>query len=680
MNQSTELYKYLRDNPIIYVTRDIERALGILPGTKGFYIVTNDTETARRLQSSAQGKIILISRNAIQENFTNKGELKDTHELLESLDTRNFLNTIPSPKIVVFKNTPLIEKICEEYELKLINPSALLAKKIEDKLSQVEWLGDCAKFLPPYEITICRQLTWKGTPFIVQFNHAHSGEGTILIDNEEILKELKTKFPDRDVRKTEYIRGPVFTGNNIIVKDKLLLGSISYQITGQYPFTDLPFTTVGNDWGLPKKMLGKEQRAAYQKIAGKIGDLLIKDGWRGLFGIDVVLDEKAGKIFLLEINARQPASASFESRLESHTDENLSVFEAHLAGLLDLSAKSSVLSEIRNGGQLIQRETKTWQEKRPLLKSEELSKNGFSVFTGNFGRVNGELLRIQSANGFMESHGVLNRDGEKVVSLLPINELETSELSKNAKKIITQYEKLPLGPGVKCPYFNNKRMKFRGASRARGGKATPEEIIAEAEEIIYKKGLNIVTMGSDSLYKMLLDNHIGIDCSGLVFHILEAENLEREGKKLNFNLSFASRKSFLRAAIAHLRPAQNTSVSVFAEEKNSREVSVSDISAGDFITMLYDEESEKQYDHMVIVTEVTRQKNMILRLKYFHSIAWSSDGHTGHGARFGKIEIEDEKLPITRQLWTEKNLSGEDNPTFKRASAAKTSVRRLKWW
>ena len=100
----------------------------------------------------------------------------------------------------------------------------------------------------------------------------------------------------------------------------MLLGNISYQITGLKPFTDLPFSTIGNDWALPHKYLSKKQISQYKKIATDVGLKLQKAGWKGLFGIDVVVDDKTNKLYLLEINCRQPASTTYESQLQSCKD------------------------------------------------------------------------------------------------------------------------------------------------------------------------------------------------------------------------------------------------------------------------------------------------------------------------------------------------------------------------
>ena len=85
-----------------------------------------------------------------------------------------------------------------------------------------------------------------------------------------------------------------------------------------------------------------------------------KQGWKGLFGVDAILDEKTGTVHLLEINARQPASTTFESQLQHSTASNdylISTFEAHLAAVLDAKPADFNLINIDSGAQIVQRVT-----------------------------------------------------------------------------------------------------------------------------------------------------------------------------------------------------------------------------------------------------------------------------------------------------------------------------------
>lgn len=407
--------KFSLKKPVIYVVRDLERALGLPLATRNYYIISNSTPFANSFIKNK--KNVLLIKNK---------ELLDTRDLLQDVEVIKFINKINNAQILVFKNTSQIEKICLEHDWKLLNPPAELSSKIEEKISQVEWLGDLKKYLPPFQIKIAKLVKWSGEKFILQFNRAHTGNGTILIENENQLKEIQTKFPNREVRISKYIKGPVFTNNNIVWGNKILCGNINYQITGLKPFTNLPFATIGNDWALPHKILTVKQKKEYEKMAQEIGKKMMKSGWKGLFGIDVVCDEKSGKLYLIEINARQPASTSFESQLQANViltclggEESLTTFQAHLLSVLEQKYDNQKLIKITDGAQITQKVMST-ANKLQNLKIENnfkrFEKMGYKIVLYNNTDIEADWVRIQSSNGIMKAPNFFNKKGSELGS------------------------------------------------------------------------------------------------------------------------------------------------------------------------------------------------------------------------------------------------------------------------
>lgn len=393
--------------PIVYVTRDAERANGI-EESENYAVVSNK-----------------------------KGELLDTYDLLKTERVEKIMKEKKDAVILVFQNTSRIETYCAEKKWPLLNPSAKLSKKMEEKISQCEWLGDLKKYLPPTEIKKVSDIRLDGKKIVVQFNHAHTGQGTHIVSDEKTLAELKEKFPERPARVADFIDGPVFTLNVVVAKNGIFPANINYQITGLPDFTDLPFSTVGNDWKLPLSILSEKEKKEIEDMARALGVRAKKDGWKGLFGIDVILDEKSRKIYLLEINARQPAGTTCESMLQKAAGKNPTTFEAHLSALL--GENISDIQKISDGAQIIlrvkaepeqngfrersrsdaaEREgAKRFAENR-FAPAKRLSESGFAVIEYENAKHNADLLRIRSPRGIMESHGKLNAVGEKISSLI----------------------------------------------------------------------------------------------------------------------------------------------------------------------------------------------------------------------------------------------------------------------
>ncbi len=367
-----------REKPILYITRDRERAEGI-PEDSGFSIIS--------------------------------GAGENTLDLIEKTDLPKGSN------IVVFKNSKQIEEIALNRGWNLLNPSAELAERIENKITQIAWLGGFARLLPPHEIKLAKDIVWKKTPFILQWAHSHTGEGTFLISKESELSLLKQKFPEREARITEYIKGPMFTVNIVVSSDKILIGNVSYQITGIAPFTDNPFSTIGNDWSMPATLLTEKTLDEVGALAILIGNKMQEEKWKGLFGIDVVYDEERDQIYLIEINARQPASTTYESQLQTsvknHGIPGITIFEAHLMALSDIPITSPLIG-INDGAQIIQRVTRDVKS----VPAIHLENAGYKIILYKNTTPNADLARIQSARGIMEAHGKFNTRGKEIEKLI----------------------------------------------------------------------------------------------------------------------------------------------------------------------------------------------------------------------------------------------------------------------
>ncbi|MES3031599.1 MAG: ATP-grasp domain-containing protein [Patescibacteria group bacterium] len=388
---------------IVYVTRDIERALGKTP-EGDYFIVANKTPYAEEIKTQFPHNILLID----------SPETLDTLELLAHAEVESFIAKL-SASILVFKNTKAIEALAEEKGWDLLNPSSELAEKVENKITQVEWLGELAELLPPHQILLTKNITWEKSPFILQWAHSHTGDGTLLIQNEKDLAALQTAFPDREARVTQFIKGPMFTVNLVVTDKPLLMGNISYQITGILPFTENPFSTIGNDWSLPPTILTPEHLETIKNIAEKVGQKMQADGWRGLFGIDVIHDEERDALHLIEINARQPASTTFESQLQEKNREagvpGLTTFEAHLLALTRTTTIIPLI-EINDGAQIVQRVTVRTKT------AQAFSHPSYTTITYQNPKLNADLLRIQSDRGIMETHMKFNARGKEVIELL----------------------------------------------------------------------------------------------------------------------------------------------------------------------------------------------------------------------------------------------------------------------
>ncbi|MCX6782263.1 MAG: hypothetical protein NTW66_04065 [Candidatus Magasanikbacteria bacterium] len=269
-------------------------------------------------------------------------------------------------------------------------------------------------------------------------------------------------------------------------------------------------------------------------------------------------------------------------------------------------------------------------------------------------------------------------------------------LSPKAEKLINDYFNLPFEglSGIRCPYFNNTRRRARGQLRGLIGKGTPEEIVEEAKIISTQYRHNIFDKDgfccihaahsdeekNDDVRKFLIDNDLGIDCSGFISQALIAHYKETKNINIAKNFYFWPLKNFWRRLVARLRPVENMSVSVIAKDENSLKIADgretydwSKLQPADLIFMMETGPNKKR-NHILIIED-----NEGSIIKYAHSRAWSSDGKYGHGVARGVIRITKLAGNMLDQTWEEQGKTNDENETYREASEAKIfEVRRIK--
>ena len=260
--------------------------------------------------------------------------------------------------------------------------------------------------------------------------------------------------------------------------------------------------------------------------------------------------------------------------------------------------------------------------------------------------------------------------------------MNTKTLTQPALKMIEQYLHFTIGStSCSVPYFNNKTTKARAGLRAYSGKGSPSDIFEEVQTLMIKSHVAIDSLTSESLKKVLTDQNLGIDCSGFVYYILNAEFAELKKSTLNKHISFVNRQGFFGKIRAKLRPVENCDVSTLAHDTNSSLISTKDILPGDIITLINQKETSNtdrtERNHILVIHQVEYNDFIPTKLHYSHTIAYPEDGVYGSGIKQGVIEIIDVDKPITEQIWTENGKQNEENQIFVRAKKSMTEVRRV---
>ncbi|MFA6426909.1 MAG: hypothetical protein WCW16_00475 [Candidatus Magasanikbacteria bacterium] len=250
--------------------------------------------------------------------------------------------------------------------------------------------------------------------------------------------------------------------------------------------------------------------------------------------------------------------------------------------------------------------------------------------------------------------------------------METKKLSQSTLELIYDFTHLTFGNNtVTTPYFNNRHMQVRGALRVNVGKGNPQEIKEELKILSLREKIDLREFTPEQITKFMVDNHIGVDCSGLAYYILDAE-LKAHGKgSLKKNLKFPFTKNPLRKLLTKLRPVENCGVSTLAHDTNGVSVDIEDVQPGDMIVLL-NGGPRKDYNHVMTVQRTGNNEQGTASVDYIHSFKYPSDGQYNHGVREESIEITHPNSSLLEQRWNEEKMREYAK------SAEKIEIRRLK--
>ncbi len=248
--------------------------------------------------------------------------------------------------------------------------------------------------------------------------------------------------------------------------------------------------------------------------------------------------------------------------------------------------------------------------------------------------------------------------------------IDTKRLSPQALEVIDGYSNIP--------YFNNKIVQARMSLRARAGKGSPKDIFDELQTIVKKHHIDASTLSDESRKKLLVDNNLGVDCSALAYHALDAESRGRGQGHLNRHLTFMTGRNPMTKMLSYLRPVENCNVKTFASDTNSRVIALKEVRPGDFITMLGGPDNVDR-DHILLIHEAEYAGESPVSIHYSHAVAYPKDGLYGTGLKRGKIDIANPEQGFTKQSWPEDGSAQKAEGILKRAHDSKTELRRLKW-
>jgi len=196
-------------------------------------------------------------------------------------------------------------------------------------------------------------------------------------------------------------------------------------------------------------------------------------------------------------------------------------------------------------------------------------------------------------------------------------------------KLVDQL-KLEIQKYLGIPYFSNTS-SVKSDNNAMVGKGTAREIALTAIELANKQNIKLQDLTAVEIYRFHKKNKIGIDCSGLVYHLCDYYYYLKTGKNIYSELKGTEDKKGPRRLSANLLTSPPNAIAI----KN-----LNDIQTADLIRM-------DQGKHVIFIIE--KIKNTI---SYVHS----SQKTKQKGVHYGHIKIINPSQDLSTQLWSDSTL------------------------
>lgn len=246
------------------------------------------------------------------------------------------------PKIAMVFFDEETERICEELGYDLILPPAALRTHLDSKIvtttlgnevgvpSVPNVMGTVNNYAELKKLATKAKL---GTDWVVQTAYGDSGKTTFFIASESDYKKHAKDIVGNEVKVMKRINNFPVAVEAVLTKSGTVVGPFMSELTGHTKLTPYRGGWCGNEM-FPEVLEG-DLRARAAELVRKLGDRLGREGYRGFFEVDVLVDVDTNDVYLGELNPRISGASSI-TNVTAGAYADVPLFLFHLLEFLDV--------------------------------------------------------------------------------------------------------------------------------------------------------------------------------------------------------------------------------------------------------------------------------------------------------------------------------------------------------
>lgn len=304
LNGLSEIYSFFRKNkkPIYFVSPTAYNVLGLDQWVRHFsYINYFDSFDGKHPR-------ILTPETIEAPEFTSMEDV--VNYLLEHPQSKEQIGEEGGLLMTVMFDEKT-EQLAREMGLEIALPSYELRNRIDSKIvttqlaneagvaSAPNCLGQADTYAQLEELARKHNL---GNNLVVQTPYGDSGRTTFFIKSEADWDKHAEDIQGQQLKVMKYIRHLPGAVECVATRHGTLVGPMLTDITGFEELTPYKGGWCGND--VRRSLFTSETREKLNSMASALGDRLYKEGYKGTFCLDFLMDLDDGEIYLGEINPR----------------------------------------------------------------------------------------------------------------------------------------------------------------------------------------------------------------------------------------------------------------------------------------------------------------------------------------------------------------------------------------
>lgn len=281
-------------------------------------------------------------------NFLQLPQIKKTALILRQPQVQQKLK--PGSRLLVFKNSLQITKLAQKNKWQILLSPAKFNQILEDKINFLKFAKKHQLPILPTKVLPCQKIQFQKS-LVIQTRQGHAGNSTFFVQNQKSLSCLQKRIGEWPVKITPYHKLPTFSLNLCVTTSQIFYTQPFYQITGDQNLNPNPGGSGGIDFDLAQQILTPDLFTKIRKLAEQVGTALQKINYRGICGLDFLVDVKGENLFLLELNPRLVSNLGFLTQQQNLLKE-IPLLTLHLAEFLKVKiskAKIPQCSQVCHG-------------------------------------------------------------------------------------------------------------------------------------------------------------------------------------------------------------------------------------------------------------------------------------------------------------------------------------------